>query len=351
MIAHRASCDCGWTGEYSSANKAAWCLRKHSCERHLAKAASAQRGAERRAAVDRTPKPCHHKEANHQHGTYSCYVLDRCRCQPCASAHRQYEQQRIRQQAYGRWDGLVDAQPSREHIRSLMARGMGLKRIVEVSGIAQGTLWKLLYGKRQADGRKVVTARVRPSTEQRILAVRLHLADGATIGAIGTTRRLQALVAIGWSQSKLAYRLGMRPSNLGMMLNRTTVRTSTAAAVRSLYKELWNAPPPEATHRDRIAASRARRFAAARGWAPPLAWDDDDLDNPDATPQHAPASDSRKRVHVDDIEWLASSGATWHHLSTRLGVTNDAIEKACRRADRIDLIARIARNTAREVAA
>lgn len=29
---------------------------------------------------------------------------------------------------------------------------------------------------------------------------------------------------------------------------------------------------------------RARRHATAQGWPPPLAWDDDDIDNPDASP-------------------------------------------------------------------
>lgn len=262
---------CGWTGAYKSAARADDRKRRHSCERHLRAKGARLRREFREAMVDRTPKPCRHKIAEHVHGTYACYVADECRCPPCAAANRTYEAQRTRQQAYGRWNGLVDAEPARRHVRRLMEQGMGLKRIVEVGGASQGQLWKLLYGKKHPDGTRTPSRRIRPDVANRLLAIELDLADGARVDGTLTTRRIQALVANGWSQSKLAARLGVLPGNfLHIAHGRRDVTVATARAVHALYRELVDQAPPEETQRDKIAASRARREAREHGWAPPL---------------------------------------------------------------------------------
>ena len=113
-------CDtCGYTaGPSKTPALAAHGQRMHSCAKNLDKAAKRQRGLDRDAAVDRTPKPCTHKQANHQHGTHACYVLDRCRCRPCARANADYEKHRARRHAYGRFDTYTDAQPVREHVQA-----------------------------------------------------------------------------------------------------------------------------------------------------------------------------------------------------------------------------------------
>lgn len=268
---NRSCRTCGWTGTYVSAGRGDYAKRIHSCEKHLAKAAAHARGEARRADVDRTPKPCLHKQAHHEHGTRNCYVRDSCRCDPCASAATAYERDRTRQQAYGRWDNYVDADPARDHVRALMAAGMGLKRICEVGGASGGQLWKLLYGKKRPDGTRVPSRRIMKDVSERLLAVRVDLADGALVDATDTTRRLQALVALGWSQSKLAVRLGLKPTNFGPLVHgRRAVTVETARAVHALYAELVDCAPPRATHRDKIAYARSVRMAAERGWTPPL---------------------------------------------------------------------------------
>jgi hypothetical protein len=74
-------------------------------------------------SVDRTPKPCQHPRANHQHGTRLAYMLDRCRCLPCSAANSAYETRRVQLKAYGRGTptGLVDATPARTHVEKLQA--------------------------------------------------------------------------------------------------------------------------------------------------------------------------------------------------------------------------------------
>lgn len=283
---HRRSCrTCGWSIVTSTARRADYAKRSHSCARQLAQAAARAHGEALRAAIDRTPKPCLHKRANHQHGTYACYTLDACRCEPCAAAVADYDRNRLRLQAYGRWDGLVDAAAAREHVRRLMAQGMGLKRIVAVSDVSQGQLWKLLYGSPRPDGSRTPSRRIKPTTQARILAVTLDLAPGAVVDHHGTTRRVQALVALGWSMAKIGAQIGVAGTNMHpLAFGERDVTRQTADKVTALYARWSMRLPPEDTHRDKIAASRARNYAKARGWLPPLALDDDRIDDPGYDP-------------------------------------------------------------------
>jgi transcriptional regulator with XRE-family HTH domain len=227
-----------------------------------------------------------------EHGTRACYVFgpeggqDRgrgCRCIRCRAANREDANERERLIAYGRWQPYIAAEPVREHLRALAAAGIGWKRAAELSGVSTGAVSKILYG---GPGGRPPTRRVRPETAAAVLAVRSApeaLAGGAETDGTGTRRRVQALVARGWSQARIAGMLGVGAANLGDLLyRRKAVTAAKARAVRSLYARLWDQPPPESSHREKIAASRARRYAAERRWPPPMAWDD--IDDPRARP-------------------------------------------------------------------
>ncbi|WP_326828716.1 hypothetical protein OIE13_22660 [Streptosporangium sp. NBC_01810] len=219
--------------------------------------------------------------SDREHG-YARYKLDGCRCYPCAAAMSDYVRNRKRAIAYGRWEPYVDAEPVRVHVKTLSEFGIGWKRVAALAGISSGSMSKLLYGV-PSQGRDP-SKRIRPEAAVKILAIEptLDLLGAAvSIDASGTRRRLQALVATGWSQSKLGVRLGIDPQNFSSMLRRAKVLVGTARAVRDLYDELWDQAPPEGTHRDKIAASRARNHAATKSWLPPQAWDDDLIDLPD----------------------------------------------------------------------
>lgn len=281
------SCDCGYSGRVTP-GRVEYTLRRHSCEKYRRMAAAAARFEARMAAIDRTPKPCNHKRAQHQHGTYACYTLDACRCAPCSAATSAYNRRTAREQGYGRWENLVDAEPVRQHIRSLQQMGLGLKRIEDLAGLSAGQMGKLVYGALRADGtRRPPAARVSKTTARRVLAVRFSpdlIAAGALVDSTGSRRRVQALVAVGWSQSKIAERLGMSGANLWQTLRRPTVTARRARAITALYDELWNAAPPAGTPWDKVAIARAKRTAAQHGYLPPLAWDDDTIDDPDTQP-------------------------------------------------------------------
>jgi lambda repressor-like predicted transcriptional regulator len=286
----RAWCDCGFHGDYRSHAVAAYALRRHSCARWRAKAAAARRRSDRARTVDRTPQPCRHPRARHEHGTHACYALDRCRCPSCAAANRSYEARRTRDRAYGHTD-LVGATIVRQHIAALAATGIGLKTLAARSGVSHGALWKIVYGV-PSTGRPP-SRRVHRATANKILAVPAEplrvAADHARIRATGTARRLRALIANGWSVAKLAQLAGVNRQALDPLLDDAgdfwrLVHARHARAVAALYDRLWNTPSPADQWRDKIAASRARRRAHTAGWPPPAAWDEEDIDDPNAWP-------------------------------------------------------------------
>lgn len=248
------------------------------------------------------------------HGTRSRYVADRCRCEPCTAANRDYHRSNERRRAHAAANParqyLVDAEPVRAHVRSLQDGGMGWRTIAARAGVNGSVVKKLLWG--HAARGQSPAKRVRPETAQRLLAVRLELANHAKVPSIGTQRRLQALVALGWSQSKLAAELGLTPANFGTTIHHSgQVYESTARAVRELYERLWHTPPPEESHRDKISASRARSTAAGNGWAVPMAWDDDTIDDPHAQPVTGDAKD-------DEVDPVAVERACAGERPTKL---------------------------------
>jgi len=217
-----------------------------------------------------------------------------CRCGRCTNANRAEAAHRSRMIAYGRWQPYVDAGPAREHVRTLAGAGIGWKRAAGLAGVSTGSMSKLVYG---GPGNRPPARRIRPETAARILAVRAApeaLGGAALVDATGTRRRLQALVACGYSKSRLAERLGMLPGNFAQVMTRGQVQAGTERAVRALYDGLWDVPPGESGHRERISVSRAGRYARERGWAVPMAWDDEALDDPAARP----AADWRRREHT-----------------------------------------------------
>ena len=237
---------------------------------------------------------------------------------------------RARLSAYDQWRPFVDAGPVRDHLHTLRRAGIGRRRIAELAGISQSVLANLLYGK---SGR-VPTRRVRPQTASAILAIQPNsgaLAPSTPVDATGSRRRLQALVAVGWNQSQLAARLGMTRGNFGSLMRRGQVTAHTEQAVSRLYDQLWDQAPTTDTPRTATIAEQARNYARARGWPPPLAWDDDIIDDPAAMP----AADWRRTRRTlttaalaEDAAELLSQGGARQNAAERLGVTPGAIEKA-----------------------
>lgn len=103
---------------------------------------------------------------------------------------------------------------------------------------------------------------------------RRRLGVDVEVPAVGTSRRLQALAAIGWSASEVASRVGTHPQLLLKIRagEYGRVRLSTARRVAAVYELLSMRP-----RSDRVG-NIVRNRAARYGWVPPLAWDDVDAD-------------------------------------------------------------------------
>lgn len=140
-----------------------------------------------RAAVDRTPQPCLHPNSHHEHGQRVTYVRDRCRCEACTAANTAYEDQRHRSTVYGR-ESLVDARPTRDHLRRLMAAGIGHKRVADLAGISRGVVEGVLYG-HPALGRGP-SRRIRPKAAAALLAVSVPTKAPAALPVTWRPKRL-----------------------------------------------------------------------------------------------------------------------------------------------------------------
>lgn len=217
------------------------------------------------------------------HG-YARYRLDGCRCYTCAAARSQYDENRAKAITAGTWQPWVDAEPVRVHVVHLRACNMGLRTIADCADVERKRLQAVVGGR--TDRGTPPQAKVRPALAAAVLAVEPtleNLAPSTLISPLGTRRRAQALAAMGWPQQYLAEHIGMTPSNWAAMLARPNVLVRRALAVRAMYDQLWNVDPAEhgATA---VGIARARAHAAANGWAPVGAWNDEALDDPEAFP-------------------------------------------------------------------
>lgn len=180
-------------------------------------------------------RDCHHPRARHRHGTRVAYVADRCRCDDCRQANRADAAARRRAIAYGRWQPYVDAAPVRQHIEQLRAAGLGINRIVALSGVGSGTVRQLVYGDRT--GRP--SHRVRAATARAVLAVPLDRpAGGALVPAAGARRLVTDLEEAGYTRQDLAAHLGRSSGSLTRSLTGRRITAATLDAIEDLHRHL-----------------------------------------------------------------------------------------------------------------
>lgn len=99
----------------------------------------------------------------------------------------------------------------------------------------------------------------------------------APMDSTGAARRLQALAAAGWRVADIARHSGLSAPTVNYLMHRKRERVypKTYSAVVAVYDKL---------SMRQGYSTRARRRAERLGWAPPLAWDDDTIDDPTAEP-------------------------------------------------------------------
>jgi hypothetical protein len=263
-----------------------------------------------------------------RHGEPAGYKAG-CTCDACYKANKAYEVQRSRLLACGQWRPWVDADEVRAHIRGLAQHNIGWKQVAHLAGLNESSLRQILHGRKG----KPPVRRCHRKTAEAILSVRPtldNLPDSSTVNSTGTVRRLRALVALGWPMHHLGNMLPSRSDHIHRLIRypTPTVTVGLARAVRDLYEQLSMTVPPDTWMR-----RRTRAFAAQQGWVPPLAWDDADIDDPQATPQVGEPVDvdevaveqrlSGRRIHLTDRELTAAVA-----LGFARGMSRTAIAEA-----------------------
>jgi hypothetical protein len=246
------------------------------------------------------------------HGVTARYVLGPredgrpggCRCDPCREAHRGYMADRRRRMAYGTWPGRVDAAPARGWVRGLMAAPEPWKSIAARAGVAETVIARLLWGKKG----KPPSRRMHPATFRAIMALRPK-PTAAIVDSTGTRRRAHALMCMGWTLVEQARLMGMTPRALMSAIAGPRLFAVKASKMAALYERLsvrFAPPGPLAT--------RARNTAASRGYPPPLAWDDETIDDPAARPPAVPEP-TAELVDPIAVERVCDRSLGWYDIT------------------------------------
>lgn len=250
-------------------------------------------------------------------------------------------------------DLVVSTGPVIAHMARLQAAGWTSAQISAAAGIARSTPFALV--KQETTKRHIATSvlRVRVGPPP-VESTHTH------VDSTGARRRVEALGVLGWSPERIAARAGLSRGPVYRALQGRPISVASESALRVVFDELWDVPASGG----RSAVITARALAA--GWAPPLAWDDDTIDDPSATPEGVPPreeSRGNRKVNVDAVaEHLElNPGATLRQVAERVGVRKETLRRNLERNGHRDLLVRMTRNavaagcsnqhTARSVAA
>lgn len=201
-----------------------------------------------------------------EHGKRASYAKG-CRCDPCTNANAAHEAHREELRSAGvATTDLVDAGKARGHLRILIGRGATQKGLARAANVNVKTI---------AEVTNAIVVRIRPETEQMLLALTLEseraaAAPGARVNGKDTWAILDRLIAQGWPRSWIARELG---HGNALQLRRDSVTAGNAAKVTELAQRIGTRTPPPRQYRkpmpalaDILAAEHvAERFADSIG--------------------------------------------------------------------------------------
>jgi DNA-binding XRE family transcriptional regulator len=210
--------------------------------------------------------------------------------------------------------GKVSSDRAIEHLLKVRATGLGLPRAATLSGLAKITLWRIL-SKRPP---------IHASTEAKILSIPLDLmavaSDGYRIPKLGAQRRIQALQALGYTTEQIGDAAGITKDTVIELSTgkQPGCKLGTARAIKDLY-ERWQCIPGTS----RAAVSRAR----TKGWALPMAWDEDAIDDPNAVPHDCRrvGQQQSRQERLAEASELFSFGLNVSEAAQRMGLTRDTL--------------------------
>lgn len=227
---------------------------------------------------------------------------------------------------------MVDPRPAAAELARWIGWGYPQHSIALATGVDRKTLAQLAAGR---VGR-VPRRRYQQLAELTHLQVIRATAPDGLIPATGTRRRLQALATQGWSTSVVR---GVNPDRLRAVRASASVGQVSRAtwdAVRVAYDEY------AMDRRGDGHGQRTRAMAMAAKWAPPLAWDDDLIDDPTAGPSTGALTGMtlteryayERAMFLDDLELLLWSGMSAAEVCAQMHMREGAVERRLRREAR-----------------
>lgn len=274
-----------------------------------------------------------------RHGTRNGYRAG-CRDTCCTNANQAYNTAYYETyRDYLGYQPLVDSTPVLERLDELARLHISPSAIAQTVGVDDSAI-RYLY-----DNRPTV---VQQATYDRLADLQAR----NIITALGLSRRVRALTAIGWPVSHLVRETGLDKEPLRRLRDgdKGYVQAHVKAAVLDAYDRLHMAGPVITDTPTKRAVTRALNTAKANRWAPPLAWEH--IDDPLEVPAVA-APVTYVRVDLDEFAYLTRAGEHPERAATRLGVTLSGVENAAKKQGRIDLweLAKNARLQQRRTAA
>lgn len=220
------------------------------------------------------PLPAAPRPPGGECGTYAGFATHRRHgeqaCQPCKDASTRYAKGHRHDRLHAR-RRTVPAEPVVAHLRNLLRAGMTQGAIARGSGVSPSAISDLLHGQ----------SRIKQENAKQILSVRSvycftprHEHDEAFVPKTPSVLRIRALLALGWRHQDMAERSGVL-THLILAQPSPAVTVRNHDRVRALYEALSMTPGP---------SQRTRNRAARAGFLPPLALDDDRIEDPNYLP-------------------------------------------------------------------
>jgi hypothetical protein len=160
--------------------------------------------------------------------------------------------------------------PAAAHVETLLAAGASIRAIAETAGVSPSLVCRL-RGRVQTRMRRDTANKVLSVTPEKILT---RSRQAGFVPALGARRRIQALLAIGWTHNQISSHMPIASSSQLVLSQRGEwITRTTHDAIAAAYNKLAMTPG---------TSWRTRSRAAKAGYLSPLAWDD--IDNPNDNP-------------------------------------------------------------------
>lgn len=267
--------------------------------------------------------PRHGTEAGHEQ-----HVRDNeTPCEACREAKLRAARRRSKRKTMGYVYSLPVGPDNYQALTQAREQGARLSDIADWTGLALSQVHRIIHGGPE----QVVMAR----TWQKINRMTMR----QPVTTIGVTRRIQALMWLGYSPVRIAEAAGCHRDTIRDARDEPpqfltiAVRNGIAAA----YNRLSMTPADGDTKQLKAGVARTRNRAIRCNYLPPLAWTNIDDPNDVPDPKHWKPV---RAWHGPELlkEWahLTGLGVGEDQAAKQLGITLESVEKAHERAAKAD---------------